>query len=143
MSNQTLVHVCVYHHSISVPEISRNTPKRLEFHIHCMICFSEMIWTQTFSVSLLLCCSVSSDCYCNNYIYSTSNKFIRWASFICSTWPSSIFCIRWLGASALYHCFSTIKSIRMNKTRDLVGACLWKHTETSKASSDKDSFREM
>jgi len=53
--------------------------------------------------------------------YSTSNKFIQWASFICTTWPSNIF-PHWiqkgygrLGASALYHCFSTIKAVGRKK----------------------------
>ena len=58
--------------------------------------------------------------------YSTSNKFIQWASIICTTWPSNIFpywiqkCpyffrIGRLGASALYHCFSTIKAVDRKK----------------------------
>jgi len=51
--------------------------------------------------------------------YSTSNKFIQW--IICSTWPSNIFPY-WIQkrpyfffASALYHCFSTIKAVDRKK----------------------------
>ena len=58
--------------------------------------------------------------------YSTSNKFIQWASFICTTWASNIFPywiqkspyffrIGRLGASAFYYCFSTIKAVDRKK----------------------------
>jgi len=60
------------------------------------------------------------------FYYSTSNKFIQWASFICTTWLSNIFPyliqkspyffrIGWLGASALFHRFSTIKAVDRKK----------------------------